>query len=62
MDHADPLRSGDIWTTEFRVESRDVSTFGGDDWPIVWAEKWERNGIGESRFIERREYRIEDRK
>lgn len=52
-----------IWIPEYNVEHRDVTEIvsDGDDWPIVWAEKWEHNGIGERRFIERRQYRIEPR-
>ena len=54
----------DIWTPEYRVEHADVTQLvsDGEDWPVVWAEKWETNGIGERRFIERREYRIADHK
>jgi hypothetical protein len=47
LDRIERLRR-DLWKPEFEVTYREVV---GQDWPLVFVEKWERNAIGERRFV-----------
>lgn len=54
---ADYAHARDLWQTEFEVQT--METVGGD-WPGVIVEKWERNWIGERRYVATRAYRLSD--
>jgi len=43
----------DVWLVDFNSTIVEVI---GQDWPEVYVEKWERNGIGERRFLGARWY------
>ena len=53
--HADQRR--DVWLPEFHQTMVEVM---GQEWPDLIIEKWERNGIGETRFVESRFYGPKD--
>lgn len=51
------MNQRDLWIPEYHVQK--IETIGAD-WPMVLVEKWEKNAIGERRFIEVRNYVMRD--
>lgn len=50
--YVDEKRS--LWLPEFEVDHEEVI----GHWPIVIVTKWERNFLGERRYVETRSYRM----
>lgn len=42
-----------VWIPEYETTTEEVM---GQEWPLVVVQKWERNGIGERRYVGTRIY------
>lgn len=49
---SDPYRN--LWLDEF--ETDEVQVLNGDPWPMLVVHRWQRNRLGERRFVETRRY------